>query len=319
MQIISDCTQAEIQKAAKSLKEGHLVAFPTETVYGLGADAINEKAVKRIYSVKKRPADHPLIVHIPAMTQIGKWAIEVPEYALKLAKAYWPGPLTLILKRSDIAKNFITGGQENVGLRVPSHPVAIALLIEFEKLGGLGIAAPSANRFGAVSPTNANAVFEEIGDKLESEDFILDGGRSLVGIESTIVDCTNREPSILRPGAITAEMIKVITEFRMFLNQDQTKIKAPGLLDSHYAPKARVILDGLARPGDGFIALKSIKTPSGAIRLASPQDTEKYANEIYAALRLGDSKALKRIVVIPPKGEGLAVAIRNRIERAAFY
>jgi L-threonylcarbamoyladenylate synthase len=319
MQIISDCTQAEIQKAAKSLKEGHLVAFPTETVYGLGADAINEKAVNRIYSVKKRPADHPLIVHIPAMTQIGKWAIEVPEYALKLAKAYWPGPLTLILKRSDIAKNFITGGQENVGLRVPSHPVAIALLLEFEKLGGLGIAAPSANRFGAVSPTNANAVFEEIGDNLEPEDFILDGGRSLVGIESTIVDCTDGKPSILRPGAITAEMIKEVTEFRISLNKDQTKTRAPGLLDSHYAPKARVILDGLARPGDGFIALKSIKTPSGAIRLASPQDIEKYANEIYAALRLGDSKALKRIVVIPPKGEGLAVAIRNRIERAAFY
>ena len=318
MQIISDCTQTEIQKAAKSLKDGHLVAFPTETVYGLGADAANEKAVSRVYSVKGRPTDHPLIVHISSFNKLDKWAVDIPEYAIKLTKAFWPGPLTLILKRSDLAKNFITGGQENVGLRVPGHPVAIALLSEFEKLGGLGIAAPSANRFGAVSTTNANAVFQEIGLNLISDDLILDGGSSSVGIESTIIDCTIGEPSILRPGAITVGMINEVIDYKINLNKSQMKTRASGLLDSHYAPKARVILSSLTEPGDGFIALASIKTPNGAIRLASPQDIHQYASEIYEALRIGDSKALARIVVVPPKGEGLALAIRNRLERAAF-
>ena len=319
MEITSNPTQDEIKKAAQTLKDGHLVAFPTETVYGLGADATNEKAVSRVYSVKARPTDHPLIVHVSSFNQLGKWTSDIPEYAIKMANAFWPGPLTLILKRSDLAKNFITGGQDNVGLRVPRHPVAIELLIEFEKLGGLGIAAPSANRFGAVSTTNANAVFQEIGPSLISEDVILDGGSSLVGIESTIVDCTHGEPTVLRPGAITLSMINEVIERSIFLNKGEIHTRASGLLDSHYAPKARVILSSITEPGDGFIALKSIKTPNGAIRLASPQNIDQYASEIYEALRIGDSKALKRIVVVPPQGEGLALAIRNRLERAAFY
>ena len=173
MEIIANMTEGVIKKAAKALKDGHLVAFPTETVYGLGADATNEKAVARIYSVKGRPADHPLIVHISSINKINEWAVDIPEYALKLARDFWPGPMTLILKRSDLAKNFITGGQDNVGVRVPSHPLAFELLNEFEKLGGLGIAAPSANRFGAVSPTSSKAVVEEIGSKLSKLDFII--------------------------------------------------------------------------------------------------------------------------------------------------
>ena len=319
MEIINNPTQVDIKKAAQALKEGHLVAFTTETVYGLGADATNEKAVSRVYSVKGRPSGHPLIIHISSINQLDKWAIDIPEYAMKLAEEFWPGPMTLILKRSEIAKDFITGGQENVGVRVPSHPVALALLTEFEKLGGSGVAAPSANRFGAVSTTNANAVLQEIGHNLISEDLILNGGSSLVGIESTIIDCTTGEPTVLRPGAITLSMINKVIEQSAFLNKGEINTRASGLLDSHYAPKARVILSSITEPGDGFIALKSIKTPNGAIRLASPQNIDQYASEIYEALRIGDSKALKRIVVVPPQGEGLALAIRNRLERAAFY
>jgi len=318
MELISNPTTDEIKKAAKALKDGHLVAFPTETVYGLGADATNEKAVSRIYSVKGRPTDHPLIVHISSINQLEKWAIEIPEYAIKLAAEFWPGPMTIILKRSNSADNFITGGQDSVGVRVPAHQVALTLLGEFEKLGGLGVVAPSANKFGAVSPTNSRAVVEEIGLNLMPEDLILDGGNSFVGIESTIIDCTTDTPIILRPGAITADMIAGVTKYTPNVSENKSKIKASGLLDSHYAPIAKVALGTAAESGDGFIALENIKTPKGAIRLASPRDVEQYANEIYEALRLGDRKGLNKIVAVPPSGEGLALAIRNRLEKAAF-
>ena len=208
MHIVSNCTQEVINKAAEALIDGHLVAFPTETVYGLGADAKNSKAVARIYEVKTRPIDHPLIVHISSINQISKWAVDIPDYAITLARKFWPGPMTLILQRSNLAKNFITGGQENVGLRVPSHSLALALLTQFESLGGEGVAAPSANRFGAVSPTTSLAVNEEIGKNLKEEELILDGGTCIIGLESTIVDCTGKFPSILRPGAITLEMVE---------------------------------------------------------------------------------------------------------------
>jgi len=318
MEIISNPTQVEIKKAAQALKDGHLVAFPTETVYGLGADATNEKAVSRVYAVKGRPTDHPLIVHISSINQLEKWAVDIPEYAKKLAKEFWPGPMTLILKRSAIAKDFITGGQENVGVRVPSHPVALALLSEFEKLGGLGVAAPSANRFGAVSPTNSSAVFDEIGTNLILGDLILDGGNSFVGIESTIVHCTVNSPNILRPGAITDNMIEKVTKFKSSLSEDKIYIKAPGLLDTHYAPQARVILNTITENGDGYIALSNVKTPNGAIRLASPRNVEQYARQLYNAFRLGDRKGLTKIVVVPPNGDGLALAIRNRLHKASF-
>ena len=193
-QFFSNCTADTIREAAAALKAGHLVAFPTETVYGLGADARNPEAVKRIYEVKGRPSDHPLIVHISSIYQLEKWAREIPGYAIDLARAFWPGPMTLILKRTDIAKNFITGGQDTVGLRVPSDPISLALIQEFEKLSDSAIAAPSANRFGQVSPTSAADVQEELGGYLSGSDLILDGGRSLIGIESTIIGWSDGLP-----------------------------------------------------------------------------------------------------------------------------
>jgi L-threonylcarbamoyladenylate synthase len=317
MEIISNPLPDEIKKAAQALKDGHLVAFPTETVYGLGADATNEKAVSRVYSVKARPTDHPLIVHITSINQLDKWAIDIPEYARKLAKEFWPGPMTLILKRSEIAQDFITGGQENVGVRVPSHPVALALLSEFEKLGGLGVAAPSANRFGAVSPTNPKAVNEEIGMYLTQKDLILDGRKSLIGIESTIINCVNKAPIILRPGAITTEMVVGVKVFNSYSSVVSTRVRTSGSYESHYAPNTEVLFGVEPETGDGFIALASMPTPTGVIRLASPEDNEQYARDLYEALRDGDRKKVKRIIIAQPPGSGIAVAIRDRISRAA--
>jgi L-threonylcarbamoyladenylate synthase len=317
MEIISNCTQDVIEKAAKALIDGHLVAFPTETVYGLGADATNETAVSRIYSVKGRPADHPLIVHISSINQLEKWAIDIQEYAIELARDFWPGPMTLILKRSELAKDYITGGQNNVGLRVPAQPIALALLAEFEKNGGLGIAAPSANRFGAVSPTTASDVSEELQTYLNKDDLILDGGQCSVGLESTIIDCTGPAPIILRPGAITKEMIDNSINIDRVKSDNKSDIRVSGSLESHYSPKAEVFIDLSPNPGDGFIAMNDIPTPSGVIRLASPISIEEYAKDFYNALRLGDRKGLKRINVIQPEGSGLAEAIRDRLSKAA--
>jgi L-threonylcarbamoyladenylate synthase len=320
MSIISNCTVAALKDAASSLVHGNLVAFPTETVYGLGADATNEKAVARIYKVKGRPTDHPLIVHVSSIELLDKWARDIPEYAIKLARAFWPGPLTLILPKTELAKDFITGGQDNVALRVPSHTLAQTLLKEFEALGGKGIAAPSANRFGAVSPTSAEAVELELTNYLHLSDQILDGGNCDVGIESTIIDCTMKTPRVLRPGAITSEMIEKDTEVLAkddLVSSFSDQIKAPGLLESHYAPNARVILDNYPNGGDGFIALADIPTPSMAIRLAAPRNVEEFARLMYAALRKADAMKLEKIYVITPVGKGLALAIRDRLQRAS--
>ena len=314
---LSECTAEMISNAAQTLKDGALVAFPTETVYGLGADATSAKAVARIYEVKGRPADHPLIVHIASMDSIGDWAIDIPEYAIKLARDYWPGPMTLILKRSELAQDFITGNQNTVGLRVPAQPIALALLKEFAKLGGKGIAAPSANRFGAVSPTTAAAVMDELIPFLNIDvDRILDGGPCLVGVESTIIDCTKPAPQILRPGAITKEMIEETTGLAV-VSEEKTEIRVSGALDSHYSPKAQVVINAMAESGEGFIALATITTPNGAIRLAAPNTVEQYARDLYAALREGDARELTKIAVILPEGDGLAEAIRDRITKAA--
>ena len=318
MQIISNPTQDEIKSAAKALKNGHLVSFPTETVYGLGADATNEKAVGKIYVAKGRPRNHPVIVHISSAGQLENWASEIPDYAISLGRAYWPGPMTLILKRNSRALNFITGGQESVGLRVPNQEVALALTREFEKLGGFGIAAPSANRFGSVSPTTARAVEEELGGFLGDEDLILDDGQCKIGVESSIIDCTQVNPVVLRPGAITKEMIEEVTGLKVSLKADESDIRASGLLDSHYAPKAKVILGLSAQPGDGFIALDQIPTPIGSIRLASPASIEDYARDLYGALRMGDQLGLNKICVVEPEGPGLAIAIRDRLGKASW-
>ena len=313
MSFISKCDATVIHSAAQALSAGHLIAFPTETVYGLGADATNPDAVKRIYEVKGRPSDHPLIVHIAAIDQMAQWAIEIPEFAITLARDFWPGPMTLVLKRSVKAKDFITGGQETVALRVPAHPIALSLLQEFKE----GIAAPSANRFGSVSPTTAEAVEEELTDYLSPQDLILDGGQCLVGVESTIIDCTKETPFILRPGAITAEMIEESTGLITLINKDN-QIRVSGSLDSHYSPKAKVVLDAIAEPGDGLIAPDQIPTPDGVIRLASPRTVEGYARDLYAALRLADTKNLDVVVVLQPGGDGLAEAIRDRLARSAY-
>jgi L-threonylcarbamoyladenylate synthase len=321
MSIISNCTASAIKDAAATLLKGDLAAFPTETVYGLGADATNKDAIARIYKVKGRPAGHPLIVHISSMGNLDKWARDIPEYAINLARAFWPGPMTLILPRTDLAKDFITGNQDNVGIRIPSHTVAVALLKEFESLGGLGVAAPSANRFGAVSPTTATAVEIELADFLSEYDQILDGGPCFIGVESTIINCTQDKPSILRPGAITKEMIEDTLFISIDLNNSNSEsiqIKAAGLLESHYAPKAKVFLTGSPILGDGFIALDSFATPAGAVRVATPKTNEEYAQVLYEAFRLADFKGLKRLFVIPPTGGGIAVAINDRLNKSAF-
>jgi len=316
MEIISNPSQDEIKEVAKALKDGHLVAFPTETVYGLGADATNEKAVRRIYSVKNRPADHPLIVHISSINQVYNWARDIPEYAIKLAKEFWPGPMTLIFKRSNLAKDFITGAQDNVGLRVPLNSIAIALLNEFEKLNGFGIAAPSANRFGGVSSTTAEAVVDELAMYLGKKDLILDGGQSLIGVESSIIDCTAMTPAILRPGAVTEDMISSIIDWPLTFDTKRTQVKASGLLDSHYSPKARVILNITPKPGEGFIAMANIPTPNGAIRLASPATITEFSYVLYSSLRLADQANINVVSVTLPEPGGLGDAIIDRLNRA---
>lgn len=317
MDQLAPCSIETLNQAAKRLQVGALVAFPTETVYGLGADAENESAIARMYEVKGRPTNHPVIVHISNQNLVSYWAEEIPDYAISLMRRFWPGPMTLILKRSEKAKDFITGGQEFVGLRIPSNPIALKLLSEFESLGGHGVAAPSANRFGSVSPTSARDVAEEIGELLGEDDLILDGGASEVGVESTIIDCSRELPRILRLGAVTEAMIETVTPIDS--DSDLEEIRVSGSLTRHYSPRAKVVAGREAESGEGFIALSDIPTPKGAIRLSAPDSIEDYARSLYSALRKGDSVGLGVIVVIPPRGEGLAAAIRDRIIRASAH
>ncbi len=328
-QFLSQCTADALRDAAKKLAQGALVAFPTETVYGLGVDATNHDAVTRMYAVKGRPADHPVIVHVSSMQAIGQWAIDIPDYAIALARKYWPGPMTLILKRSELAGDFVTGGQDSVGIRVPDHKVALALLATFESIGGKGVAAPSANRFGHLSPTSASAVFHELSDYFGDADVILDGGSCEVGVESTIIDCTGDLPRVLRPGAISPKMIANATGvaieqiYANYMSDDGVNnaaaddIRVSGSLENHYAPDARVSLDVVPTVGQGFIALASIDTPTGVIRLGSPVNDEEFARILYSSMRNADDQGLTEIVVAQPVGDGIALAIRDRLKRAA--
>jgi L-threonylcarbamoyladenylate synthase len=268
------------------------------------------------------------------MDALGDWADDVPGYAISLARDFWPGPMTLIVKRSELAGDFVTGGQDTVGVRVPNHPVALGLLEAFARIGGKGVAAPSANRFGNVSPTTAKAVEDELGDYLAESDQILDGGPCEVGVESTIIDCTGDLPKILRPGAITAQMIAESTGLPIagkFVYTDADlpgisihgeavdtrTIRVSGSLANHYAPAATVLLDRVPVSGQGLIALADMPTPEGVIRLAAPSTHEEFARVLYSALRAADEKGLETVVVQQPVGDGLAIAIRDRLKRAA--
>ena len=318
-QFLSNCSASKMADAATNLLAGGLVAFPTETVYGLGADACNADAVARVYSVKGRPADHPLIVHVASMDALGDWASDVPEYAIALARDFWPGPMTLVVLRSELAADFVTGGQDTVGVRVPNHPVALGLLEAFARVGGRGVAAPSANRFGNVSPTTAKAVSDELGEYMADGDLILDGGACDVGVESTIIDCTGGVPKILRPGAITAQMIEESTNLEVIDDvMDGLQIRVSGSLESHYAPVAAVLLDQSPISGQGFIAMADVETPEGVVRLAAPKSDDEFARVLYAALRAADDQGLLFVYIIQPRGGGIAIAIRDRLKRAAF-
>ena len=319
MTLIKQPTAENILLAARNLKAGALIGLPTETVYGLAADAENENAVRRIYEVKGRPSNHPLIVHIGSIEYLEKWARDIPDYAWTLAKTFWPGPMTLILNRSEIAKDFLTGGQESVGIRFPRNEAALSVINKFHSIGGKGIAAPSANKFGAVSPTDAISVEEEIGRELnEKIDFILDGGQSEVGVESTIIHCLSTSyPKILRSGVVTEQDILEKTGHQVIQNLSEESIRFPGGLESHYAPNAKVVIEGTPKSGDGFIALSSIDTPEGCVRLSSPVNLSEYARDLYSALRRGDKQDLKRIYVVIPDGDGIALAIRERMTKAS--
>ncbi len=313
--------------AAQALADGHLAALPTETVYGLGARADDPHAVARVYATKGRPADHPLIAHVRDAEAAWQWASSVPDYARKLADRHWPGPLTLVLPRSTRAGDFITGGQDTVAVRVPSHPVMRAVLdglADITEDGSIGIAAPSANRFGRVSPTTADHVREELAQFLDDDDVILDGGPSSVGVESTIVDCTGPAPVILRPGHVTAEDVERTTGRHL---ATRSEVRAPGTLASHYAPKAGVTL--LTDAGEltaenidhdartGLLALKQVATPPGVVRLSAPESLEDYARVLYAALREADALELTTVIAVLPPNEGVGAAIIDRLQRAA--
>jgi L-threonylcarbamoyladenylate synthase len=309
-------TAEAVDAAAEVLRRGGLLGFPTETVYGLAADAENEAAVDRIFAAKGRPRNHPLIVHLADASALNEWAVEIPAYAWELAAKFWPGPLTLILHRSPRAKDFVTGGHPTVGLRVPSNPVGLSVL----RKAGLAVAAPSANRFGSVSPTTAKHVVVGLSEFLDpSRDAVIDGGAASVGVESTIVDCTQAEPRILRPGAISAAEIAEVTG--LDVRAADGAVAAPGTLAAHYAPRARVHLvraDQLPeQESAGVIALSEVDTPAKTLRLAAPRDAFEYARDLYEALHRADDLGLTDIYAVLPDGTGIEVAIADRLEKAA--
>jgi L-threonylcarbamoyladenylate synthase len=311
----------DLNKAVTALSSGHLCAMPTETVYGLAADATNESAIKRVFEAKGRPTDHPLIVHVATLEDAKAWISDFPDWAIKLAEKYWPGPLTLVGNRTALAIDLVTGGQDTVAVRVPAHPVAQQLLKDLKSHDVQGLVAPSANRFGHVSPTTAKHVETDLADYLVKHgDLILDGGTSSVGLESTIVLITGNDPVILRPGAITKEDIESTTGLKVSENS-VAKPRVSGSLESHYSPKAEVILvNGSNIPdevGAGFIGLNTNQIPEGLTILLSAPNLESYASGLYQALRRGDELGLTKIYAVLPEGEGLAKAISDRLSRAS--
>ena len=313
----------DIAQAAFAIASGKLCAIPTETVYGLAANALDKSAVAQVFAAKERPADHPLIVHVATAADATQWITELPQWAVELTKAVWPGPLTIVGSRTELASNSVTGGQDTVAVRVPSHPIARELLKQLKAQGVKGLVAPSANRFGHVSPTSAAHVSADLGEYLSANgDLILDGGDCEVGVESTIVLATGSHPVILRPGAITVADIERITGVTVS-SKTTAAPRVSGALDSHYSPTAQVILINDVSKAElggnaGLLALAEISTPTGLTRLGSPATIEDYAHELYSALRAGDDQRLETIYVVPPIGDGLAQAINDRLQRAAF-
>ena len=317
MEIIFNCTKDSIKKAAKALKDGHLVAFPTETVYGLGADALNIQAVSRIYQIKKRPRSHPLIVHISNTNLLKYWVIEIPDYAQQIAEQFWPGPVTLILKKNPRMNDFVTGGQSNIGIRIPNNSCALEILRNFEAIGGTGVAAPSANMFKSISPTNAQDVWKELGERFTNGDLILDGGNSKIGIESTIIDCTTLYPKILRPGYVTQIMLENCVNLKLKGFTHKNTINHSGEHLIHYQPKTPLFVNIKPLPGDGLIALSEIDTPQSVYRLSAPKTLDSFASSLYSSFRQADEMKLARIVVILERQDGIAEAIMDRAKKAS--
>lgn len=316
-------TGPELERAAELLRAGKLVAFPTETVYGLGADASNPEAVAGIFRAKGRPADHPVIVHLPSVAALVQWAVEIPDSALRLADMFWPGPLTLVLRRAESVSDAITGGQDTVGLRVPGNPVALDLLRVF----GGALAAPSANRFGHVSPTTADHVIGEFGDEVAA---VVDGGQCNVGVESTIVDLTGPRPRLLRPGMIRIEAIEAELGQPLERAADREGPRASGRLKSHYAPGAALeLVTAEAMPERIGACLQQQErlavmarrdappSVAGVTWIEMPRQPVQFARSLYAALRRADAGRPDRILVeAPPKSAGWE-AIADRLSRAA--
>ena len=292
-----------VDHALEVLRNGGLVAIPTETVYGLAADARNPDAVRRIFTAKGRPADHPLIVHIADADRLLEWAAEVPPAAALLAGTCWPGPLTLLLRRRPDVLDVVTGGLPSVGLRVPAHALTAELIARF----GGGLAAPSANPFGRVSPTTAEHVEHDLGDLV---DYVLDGGRCPVGVESTIVDCTVSPPQILRPGGIPAEQIGSLLDGRLASASGASR--APGMLAAHYAPRARVVLVDSSSE-----ALAQAYGSEGAWVLDRTDNLVEYARSLYSDLRQADARGVTTVIAVMPPPTGLGHAIRDRLAKAA--
>ncbi|RKH50527.1 threonylcarbamoyl-AMP synthase [Corallococcus llansteffanensis] len=310
-----------LDRAVEMLRRGGVIALPTETVYGLAANAEDELAVRRVFAIKGRPATHPLIVHIPGAEHLSEWARTLPDEALALARAFWPGPLTLVLPRTARATDAVTGGQDTVALRVPGHPVALEVL---RRLGG-GVAAPSANRFGRVSPTTAEHVRQDLGGDV---DLVLDGGPSTVGVESTIVDLSSGAPAILRPGGLATEEVERVLGKAVPVRASTT-VRVSGSLASHYAPRAGVVL---SEPSEALQQVNALRARGlrvgvlGPASLSLPEDVQRFdvpgepaeaARVLYARLREADEQGHDVLVACLPAASGLGIAVRDRLSRAA--
>lgn len=316
-------TIPDIKKAVSILQRGGLVALPTETVYGLGADAANSAAVQRIFLAKGRPQDHPLIVHLADISQLSKWARDIPPVAQQLAKAFWPGPMTLILKKQPDVLDVVTANQDTVGIRIPSHPVAREVLTAF----GGGVAAPSANKFTHVSPTTASAVQEELGDEV---DLILDGGMCEVGLESTIIDVTGEHPVILRPGMITVAEIEEVLKQPVASAVIETVTKVPGMHHLHYAPTTKtsliehfdipVLLHTITEKDLPVVLMVRseplIPVTDQVFWVQMPAGAKEYAHELYRTLRSLDNQHYQRIIIENVPNEVEWLAIRDRLKKA---